>query len=73
MQACIESKVGKVFDIMYKEPDKGGIVFGFWLTLPAGSTLRGSCAAVSALVNGTGSSYLEMLPKVERPNHKALL
>lgn len=60
-------------DIVYKESNEGGVVLGLGLALPAGPTFRSSCTTVNTLANGTSSNGLETLPKVECPDHKALL
>ena len=73
MQVWIASTVTNVSDIVYKESNEGGVILGLGLALPAGPTFRGSYTAVKALVNGTSLSGLKMLPKVECPDHKALL
>lgn len=65
--------VPKAFDVVYKESNEGEIVLGFGLALPAGSTLRGSCTSVKTSINGISPDHLEILPKVECPNHKSLL
>ena len=58
---------------MYKESDEGGIVISFRLALPAGPSFRGPSTTVNVLTDAKGLSGLEMLPKVESPNHEALL
>ena len=73
MQACIGSTIGQILDIVYKESDEGGVVINFGLALPAGPPFRGSYPTINALIDAKSSSGLEMLPKVECPNHKALL
>lgn len=73
MQACMGSTVQQVLDIVYKESDEGGVVISFGLALPAGPSFRGPYSTVNALTDAKSLSGLEMLPKVECANHKALL
>ena len=67
------STIRQVLEIVYKESDKGGVVISFGLALPAGSSFRGSYPTINSLNDAKSPSGLETLPKVECPNHKALL
>lgn len=73
MQACMGSMIRQVLDIVYNESDEGGVVINFGLALPTGPPFRGPYSTVNALTDAKSLSGLEMLPKIERPNHKALL
>ena len=73
MQACMGSTIRQVLDIVYKESDEGCVVINFGLALPAGPPFRGPYPTVNTLTDAKSLSGLEMLPKIECPNHKALL
>ena len=73
MQACMGSTVRKAFDVVYEESNKGAVVISFGFALPARPTFRRPCTSVNALDNGKSPSGFEALPKVECPNHEALL
>lgn len=72
-QACRGPTVPEAFEVVYKEPNEGGVVLSLGLALPAGFAFRGCCTTVNTLSIGTSPSSLEMVPKVECPNHKSLL
>lgn len=61
------------FDVVYQKSNEGGVVLCLGLALPAGSTLRGPCTSVITLIIAICLSGFETLPKVECPNHKAML
>ena len=65
--------IRQVLDIVYNESNEGGVVISFGLALPAGPPFRGAYSTVNALTDAKSLSGLEMLPKIECPNHKALL
>ena len=67
------STIRQVLDIVYKESDEGGVVISFGLALPAGPPFRRPYSTMNVLIDAISLSDLEMLPKIECPNHKALL
>lgn len=69
----MRSTTTKAFDVVYKESNEGEVVLGLGLALPAGLTFRGSCTSVKTLGNDTSPGNLNILPKVECPNHISLL
>lgn len=73
MQACTGSTIRQVLNVVYQKPDKGGVVISFGLALPAGPPFRGAYPTVNTLTDARSLIGLEMLPKIEGPNHKALL
>ena len=45
MHIRMRSAAPEVLNIVYQEPDEGGVVLSLGLALPAGLTLRGSCTS----------------------------